>query len=1222
MENPKKRKREEEPNRSNTRRRTDLSASRTGVFSAIGSLYNSVRNYFFIQTPQDLFNEGLREGNFEKVVEAIEKGLSPNAVAPGRNNRNLYLIILADSFTKEERIELLGKILDANPSIKILEDLDGRTPLFISLNLDQWDPSDFISAGLEKLQDVESPEKCLTFLEKQIAEGFEWNVAEFYLDKDCFKQVAHFDNNKLLKIAIERRFENLVAKLVELPNVYQSFEDVDNSYLTLLLEGHRHGHFDPELIIRVCKVPGVLKEAHSQDLRLLKLAISTKQFAVAEFLLSLPNVQTAIYESVQVPFSLIPMNQSNQVTPHFNQKFPYFFCFCMISKDAEQRLFALKILQLPLMKEELNEQLYVQMLKDSVEYNVEPVSTLLLEMGDTFKKVIFKDAIIIRWTISNKQKTLTLRLLENKSIQDNAHELTNCALYLAVNNEMQNVIDALLQLKNVQEEKLLTVMVAMLKNQNFDYLGSMVLLPTVKQEVSSVEGLRLVRMLINKYTLRNHEIIIPIFRELLKIPAIQNYIKGNSLEWMRKVILLPHPHQFAMEIADIPGIQGNLFNAIQEAVVVEGIELESSEGIKLIRILNFCKFFGFPITKLLNIEGFSDFSTIDYVSVEVVKNDIFSFFQEPKVYIETRSHLTKFQHMAVRLLYTNAQIEYLEAHDPNDQESAMERKHVARANHHFEMVVKPYFDQDGRFSSYKGAKTHDEALQKIEQDIKRLILDAILNNQNGNEDRTISDYINQNLEALVNGDETATTELTKILTSVDDIAEIAWRAYDKNAAVVGESSLFAPQTHDEGTSLVRLRTAYYYLGVIDERYPATIEDRKLNFLSTIAEIRRAHNKEETARTLPDRISCYPGTIGRMAYMGQHHPMIQFMLSTIKEIEAHIIGLIVNLFDKRIKEMGDAKESRESFLQFYKALTFLDLRNARSVFNNQFDLMENSEVGTDVQQALADKLGSVRQKFINELGSVHLILKDINSELEKKKLPLLDPTLHLLYIQRAVLDVGFGENASRLYDKLPSFVKQEQIEQPSSVNNLSKDASFEKELFVNPFEVIADTSMASVTKLRQLEKRKKLHDTFEGFKRIFERAMRIIEKVNRKSQSVEQWRDLLQEVCQEFPGFEEIFSFGKTALEMDNAFKALADFLSAEENTKRYGFLKNEADRMLLLNELRKLIPLEIYNQEGKKEVIITPQFANIRSTESQNADEAKAISDTAMPLTESSNRLG
>ena len=247
------------------------------------------------------------------------------------------------------------------------------------------------------------------------------------------------------------------------------------------------------------------------------------------------------------------------------------------------------------------------------------------------------------------------------------------------------------------------------------------------------------------------------------------------------------------------------------------------------------------------------------------------------------------------------QQKYLQQARANNPETSIEIALQNKASIFFEKIVKPRYDD--KFWSHcarPNVKNETNKLLCIEAIIEK-IKDFLLNYliQDTDTPAHIKAWIRASKAILLNSMHqrhyVVTQESHHILNSVSQEAQIAWRNFDEYAPSNNEwpNLLTTPQFTDsnyvvydmvEGQrptkyaakNQCRLTLAYYFLALMDDTL--TVEQKNVvstSFVGQLADIRRAHNKLDGVDDgRLDNPSCFPGTLTRIAKMGDFHPFIE------------------------------------------------------------------------------------------------------------------------------------------------------------------------------------------------------------------------------------------------------------------------------------------------------------------------------------------------------------
>ncbi|MGE3318238.1 MAG: ankyrin repeat domain-containing protein [Candidatus Berkiella sp.] len=403
----------------------------------------------------------------------------------------------------------------------------------------------------------------------------------------------------------------------------------------------------------------------------------------------------------------------------------------------------------------------------------------------------------------------------------------------------------------------------------------------------------------------------------------------------------------------------------------------------------------FPLSKHLLDYPLKDFIK-DFKHFDTVaKYEAFYRSNDPLIYVESFSLCDPVTLEALKMLILSekaAKQDKIKERNDTKSESAMDDKKVSGANLHFEKKVKPHFK----------AQYEATGLEKIEQRIREEIVKAILEEATLFKDEAIVEFITKSKADLVNGLPTAMQDSVNIFNK-SSASHAAWRCYNPFAKVTGDwpnlhtrpekdHSVFSTQASafvngtlkcHQASDIVRERTAYYFLAVIDpdDGNEQARKERLGNFIGLLAEIRNAHNADDP--------SCFPGQLTRIASMGNYHTLAQ-QPSCLKEVLAtYFRSKVFQQFKEKVAEQDD--NQRQQLLQ---ALTQLTYQNAR-------------EHITDPRR-FSSELLALRQSFISSLGNEVSIAAQVKQE---TSYPLDDDDI--VYIQQHLVDITKGDIALSL-----------------------------------------------------------------------------------------------------------------------------------------------------------------------------------------------------------------
>jgi len=251
----------------------------------------------------------------------------------------------------------------------------------------------------------------------------------------------------------------------------------------------------------------------------------------------------------------------------------------------------------------------------------------------------------------------------------------------------------------------------------------------------------------------------------------------------------------------------------------------------------------------------------------------------------------------------------------NNAESSMAPDRLVAAKNLFEDKIKPHYQLQFKATS----------IDAIFAKIKESILEEIIVSSNVE----ISSWVKQNKSALLNNDHTILAESRNRLRSMTNFAEVAWRNFDSETRICGYpdamwgSNFFVGDAKD---AEVRERLAYYYLAIIDEKAVPDPEKRKQlleNFVRILSNIRRKNADMNRDDDL-DIPSCRPGTFGRLADIGQGHPIAQLWFTIELALPPFVSVRSVERLKQLFLNCKTNKEREEIIKNLQKPLqNFLD-----------------------------------------------------------------------------------------------------------------------------------------------------------------------------------------------------------------------------------------------------------------------------------------------------------
>ncbi len=425
-------------------------------------------------------------------------------------------------------------------------------------------------------------------------------------------------------------------------------------------------------------------------------------------------------------------------------------------------------------------------------------------------------------------------------------------------------------------------------------------------------------------------------------------------------------------------------------------------------------------------------------------------------------------------------------------ETAMSGRVLNAAKVTFSEAKEKYGAQYNSICAQAGGER--QGIEKLERDIRALILDKIREELSGPTANVVRHFIDVNRRELITGkDETLMSQARIYFSSNTDNNHVAWRGYDKWAPIGGEwpnlltendqlTPVYAAGLESgvgtmpiETASLdARRRVAFYYLALIDDKIEATRDQKTREgvFIGQLAEIRRAHNFDGSLSE--DDPSCYPGTVGRIVNMGVGHPQLH-IVDPLEEIPNIIRGMLAQHLDKMTQEM-DAKEKEK----VYWAMVALTSETMKAY-------IAGKEIETPIPEAEWVRL---REVIINGLGSVDEVFQRINADLsqrDKPKVRLLAED-EKIYVGQQLVDIAFKGVSLNVAEKYEPMMKKaeegEQVEEIEEVDIEDPFWAIVPKNALNRMQVLKGPDTESkLTAMRQysadFEKRQRQNEIFKS-----------------------------------------------------------------------------------------------------------------------------------------------
>jgi len=259
----------------------------------------------------------------------------------------------------------------------------------------------------------------------------------------------------------------------------------------------------------------------------------------------------------------------------------------------------------------------------------------------------------------------------------------------------------------------------------------------------------------------------------------------------------------------------------------------------------------------------------------------------------------------------------------NDSESSMKPERLQAAKTLFEDTIKPHYK--AQFNQLGG-------IDAIFAKIKEMILEEIIAEPN-------KSWLRNNKASLTNTNhqqyQAVLAESRQYLNSCTNPSHIAWRNFDETnpQLLMYRYNWFVGDRRDD---VIRERLAYYYLAITDEKAVPDLAERqflKVNFIGKLADCRRKNGDVfgMDPNDFSEAPACDRGTLGRIADMGQGHPIAQLWF-TVEEalppfIQAKAVEKLKQLFlkCKTNQERKDIIDNLQKALGAFSA-TDLNKRN--------------------------------------------------------------------------------------------------------------------------------------------------------------------------------------------------------------------------------------------------------------------------------------------------------
>ena len=623
------------------------------------------------------------------------------------------------------------------------------------------------------------------------------------------------------------------------------------------------------------------------------------------------------------------------------------------------------------------------------------------------------DNELLLLAIENDHKATAQLLLTHNSVKAKAHYNSNEALELACKKGDTDTVALLLGIKAVFKKAHTNKNFALIYAAQYGHLNVVKLLLTVPKVTAKASTCK--NAAIGAAAYGNHlaivELLLTIANVKEKIAIKHNQVLKSALEGNATETL-----QYLLTI-----------DAVRNKLLMEPellIELCSNNALfsYLVPIVMQMEFYGFTLNKVV----------IPSAATNIFTNtqDILRFFNDPVSFTKQIPLELTFPLIveAIKINEVNGRVQQLESAYKTHSETAMSARTLSAAKIGFAKAQQLYqaeFDAVGKEYS-----SPLKAIEYIERNIRDMILKSILNQTT---DENLQLFIKKNHEKLLSADDSSLMERAReFFKSNQNINHIAWRAYDPFAPVGEWPNLLTPPTKNatifaagvdenqteidliSGSYDVRFRIALYYLALKDiDIKPLIPQDvRESIFIGQIADIRRAHNSNDTHGI--DDPSCYPGTVGRIATMGAGHPELQ-LVDPITEL-SHVVFRLLNNTCGNIQ--GASPRLNEKICLALTALNQYSIEMLKDGKSLEFNL-------TTAAESLSDRqIVELRRALIEQIGTLDEVFDKINKDFQQRS-----PVIRCLvddekvYVERQLVDICYNGVGNKIAHALrPQSVK--------------------------------------------------------------------------------------------------------------------------------------------------------------------------------------------------------
>jgi ankyrin repeat protein len=486
--------------------------------------------------------------------------------------------------------------------------------------------------------------------------------------------------------------------------------------------------------------------------------------------------------------------------------------------------------------------------------------------------------------------------------------------------------------------------------------------------------------------------------------------------------------------------QGEILDWLVQNVDFKGVERQV--------FLILCRFKQYnEAQKLISKLTIFDLPLSKFISVDLnqpgIVNEIQSFYDNPVSFLESKK-APSLQIEIARLLQLQYEASNALHKKYEDPESAMNKQMLEKADKHFDEVVWPHFEKV--FDATPG-ETEKEKIQYIESQMRSAILARALQDESITPE--IKAFIVQHREGLEKGSDNHAMKVLReqYFNSISNVNHIAWRCLDREAPRVVWTNMMTSSLDEENGLKVRKRAAVYFLAVMDKTAPDDKEMRISNFIGHLADIRRAHNKDEGPEG--DNPSCLPGTLGRIADMGNYHPIAALPTDDItlflKTYDTYVLENFKIELDKILSFNDHDMDMAESSLE----MLFYSLTGLSSQFAKE--IIMGSREYEDYHLSERLRFFDVLAKGKYQSEGLDAIERETKVLFEQQYPGRVISEEDRAQFMAALIDVGSEERAIKLGNIYSKYVDKEGLSEQEKEEILSKPG-------FNPYEEGNDESV--------------------------------------------------------------------------------------------------------------------------------------------------------------------